>query len=74
MRYRDHSALFKCSANGVLYEVISLQIYAGRRFVEYEDLGLAQQRARQTHQLPLTNADGNNNNTTSLFVVTTALQ
>ena len=43
-------------ADSRLDQVVSVEVDGRSGFVQYEDLGLAEQRSGQTHQLPLTNA------------------
>ena len=49
----EDSAVSKLCADGLLDEVVSLQVHSCRRLVQHQDLGLAQQSSRQTHQLTL---------------------
>ena len=50
----DDSAVGKLGADGLLDEVVSLQVHSSGGFIKHQDLGLTEEGSRQTHQLPLT--------------------
>ena len=49
----EDGGISKLCADGLLDEVVSLQVHSCRCLVQHQDLGLAQQSSRQTHQLTL---------------------
>ncbi len=51
----EDSAVCKLCSYGLLNEVISLQVHGSCGLVQYQDLGLTEERSCQTHQLTLTN-------------------
>ena len=53
----EDSAVRELSSDGLLNELISFQVHRGRGFIKNKDFTLAEQRTRQTYQLPLTNAN-----------------
>ena len=56
MRDGEDGAVGKLLADRLLDELVCLQVHGGRRLVQHQDLCLAQQRARQAHQLALADA------------------
>lgn len=62
MRNREDGAVLELCSDGGLDEVIRLQVNRSRSFVEDQDLRLAQQSARQAHELTLPNAEKSENN------------
>ena len=52
--YGEDGTVGKLSADGLLNEVISLQVHGCRGFIQNQNLGLAQESSSQTHQLTLT--------------------
>lgn len=50
-------AVWKLFADGVLNQVVCLQVNSCRGLVQNQDAGLSQQRSSQTQQLPLPNAE-----------------
>ena len=55
--YSEDGTVGKLCADGLLNEIISLQIHGCRGFIQNQNLGLAQQSSCQTHQLTLTNTE-----------------
>ena len=49
----EHGALLELRADRRLDEVVRLQIHCGRRLVQHEDFGLAQECARKADELAL---------------------
>ncbi len=56
VRDREDGAVSELLADRVLDELVRLQVDGGRRLVQNQNLRLAQQRPRQTHELPLPHA------------------
>ena len=52
---RDDSAVSKLCSDGLLNEIISLQVHGSRGLIQYQDLGFTEQGSSKTHQLTLTN-------------------
>ena len=56
--YSEDGTVSKLCADGLLNEIISLQIYCCCGLIQNQNLGLAQQSSCQTHQLTLANTRG----------------
>ena len=54
---RDDCAVGKLRADGLLDQVVRLQVHSSCGLVQHQDLGLAQEGPGQTHQLTLANAE-----------------
>ena len=50
----EDGAVSKLCADGLLNEVIGLEVHSGSGLVQDQDLGLAEQSSGQAHQLTLT--------------------
>ena len=54
----EDSAVCKLCSDGLLNEVISLQVHGSCGLIQHQDLGLTEEGSSQTHQLTLTNTVG----------------
>ncbi len=57
MRDGEHGAVGELCADGCLDEVVRFQVDGGRGLVQDEDLGLAEQRPGQAHELALSDGE-----------------